>query len=147
MSILKCAEEVLKNTRNVYLCDDLESFIDDYLEFGEETDYQELLHVFMKICEDGFDLSGFELFEIPHYSVYIFYNKYRNQMFDVCIDDFFDTGEYTCIAYIDENNNECVAYTIQEAIEKYNKEVLKDDYIDRLRKYVDNMKQLEETSD
>ena len=65
MKILKCAKEILKNTTEPYR-QEIEYFISDYIHFGDGVDNQDLLAVFSKICEDGFNIQGFELYEIPH---------------------------------------------------------------------------------
>lgn len=116
--ILKCAKTVLASTENFYMCYEIECFIEGYSAEGNGTGYRELLDVFTKICEDGFDMTGFELSEIPHPSVYVFYNEAKNQMFDICINGFCDEGD-VCISYCDDEHNNCVAKTIQEAIINY----------------------------
>ena len=121
--IINCAKLLLANT-TAPLDQNLEMFIADYEEFGDDTDFQDMLEVLARICKEDFDISGFELFEVPHPSVYIFYNEKKKQMFDVCIDDFCKTGEYTCITYINDECDEVAANNIPEAIEKYNKEFL-----------------------
>ena len=121
--ILNCAKLLLENTTEPYH-QDLEMFITDYGEFGDETDFQDMLEVLARICKENFDISGFELYEVPHPSVYTFYNEKKKQMFDVCIDDFCKTDEYACIAYVNDQYNECAVNSIPEAIEKFNKEFL-----------------------
>lgn len=116
--ILKCAKTVLASTENFYMCHEIECFIEGYSAEGNDTGYRELLDVFTKICEDGFDMTGFELSEIPHPSVYAFYNEAKNQMFDICINGFCDEGE-VCITYLNDKHDICASETIQEAIVNY----------------------------
>lgn len=122
-NIINCARKILFNTTEPYR-QDIEYFIEDYQLYQTETDFQNLLNVFSRLDKENFDISEFELYEVPHPSVYVFYNKYKNQMFDICIDNFCNTDEYACIAYINNKNDECVANTIPEAIKKYNREFL-----------------------
>lgn len=121
--VINCAKKILANTSAPYN-QDIEIFIEEYGEFQEETSFQDLLDVFTRLCKEDFDISDFELYEVPHPSVYIFYNEKKNQMFEVCIDDFCKTGEYACISYLNDEYYNCKADTIPEAIRKYNKEFL-----------------------
>lgn len=121
--ILKCAKTVLDNTDNFYMWHEVQCFIEGYSLEGNETGYWELLDVFTKICEDGFDMTGFGLHEIPHPSVYVFYNEAQNQMFDICIDNFLADGE-VCISFCNSEHDHCVVKTIQEAIMNYDKTFL-----------------------
>lgn len=121
--IINCAKQILENTTEPY-CQNIEFFIGDYVEYQDETDFQDLLNVFKRICKEDFDISGFGLYEVPHPSVYIFYNEKKNQMFDVCINNFCKTGEDACISYVNGECENCKADTIQEAIEMYNKDFL-----------------------
>ena len=121
--ILENAKIILNNTNSnnsFYLQQDLELFIEDFSNYGYDTDFIELLDVFEYIATDGFDVTDFELYEIPHPSVYSFYNKTTNQMFDICINNFCNYNQKTYAAYLNKNKNQCYANNITEAIEKYN---------------------------
>ena len=118
MKILKCAKEILKNTTEPYR-QEIEYFISDYIHFGDGVDNQDLLAVFSKICEDGFNIQGFELYEIPHPSVYVFHNESQKTSFDICLHNFCKTGEISCIAYINPENEQRTASTISKAIQRY----------------------------
>lgn len=122
-NIINCATEILSNTSASY-DQDIENFIEDFKIFQDETDFQDLLKVFSKICKDNFDVSGFELYEIPDPSIYIFYNAKAKQMFNICINDFCNTNDFACITYTNEDYDECIATTIPEAIIRYNKNFL-----------------------
>lgn len=121
--IVACAKALLNNTENIYLKQILEYFIDDFSEFEEYTDYQVIYKVIFKICEDGYNTSGFGLEEIPHESVYCFKNKYSKECFDVYLNHFNDSEEEVVIGYTDltdtgyRNFN---AKNIPDAISKYN---------------------------
>lgn len=122
--IIENTKIILSNTENFYLKQDIEFFLDTYIEYGNETDLVDLLEVMTIIANDNYDITGFELHEVPHPSIYVFYNKTKHQMFDVCIDDFNNSGCNTYIAYLDEQNNECHASSIEYAIRNFNKEFL-----------------------
>lgn len=121
-NIINCAEKILSNTSKPYN-QDIKFFIEDYGQFKDDTDFQDLLKVFSKISEQDFDISDFELYEVPHPSVYIFYNAKMKQMFNICINNFCKIDD-ACITYTNENNDESIANSIPEAIMKYNKKFL-----------------------
>ncbi|MBQ8598891.1 MAG: hypothetical protein IJ411_02095 [Oscillospiraceae bacterium] len=69
--IIECAEELLKNTQfNLNLRKALERFIRDAKGVAAPNAdswlVDELRIVISKICEDGYDITGFELRDIPH---------------------------------------------------------------------------------
>lgn len=125
--IIYIANELLKNDIGFYDYE-LEYFIEDFIEMGEETDFQELLYVLQYIANDGYNMEGFEIYEVPHPNVYIFFNEKKQQMFDVCIGCFCPNNTLACAAY----TNQCVsgrdydlflASSISEAVRKYDKEL------------------------
>lgn len=122
--ILKAAKNILKNTtskNSFYLQQDLELFIETFTDMGFDTDFIEFLDVFEYIATDGYDISNFELYEIPHPKVFSFYNHNHHQMFDICIDHFGNNKEKVFASYINDKNQQCFAISIATAIEKYNK--------------------------
>lgn len=70
--------------------------------------------------QDGYELSGFEIYEIPTPTVYIFYNQDKKQMFDIYLEN-----NNAIISYLDKNNNQKTAFNIKQAIENYNINFLK----------------------
>ncbi len=74
--IIDIANELLKNDIGFYDYE-LECFIEDFIEMGEETDFQELLYVLQYIANDGYNMEGFEIYEVPHPNVYIFFNNIK----------------------------------------------------------------------
>lgn len=118
--VLSCAKQLLKNTSKAN-SGDLEYFIEDYEEFGKETGCSDMLMVLEMICEDGFDISNFGLYDIPNPSVYMFYDSVDNKMFNICIEENHNFDKYAYISYIDHENNICIAKSIPIAIKNYNR--------------------------
>lgn len=112
--IVLCAQEILENSVNTYIRRHIEDFIKDYTLNG--CCDEDMLLVLSKIIEDGFDIKGFGLYEIPLKEVYCFYNKEKKQEFHVCLKYFSDIN--ICFGYVDKESNEAAALTIQKAIEK-----------------------------
>ncbi len=125
--IIKIANKLLKNDIGFYDYE-LECFIEDFIEMEEETDFQELLYVLQYIANDGYNMDGFEIYEIPHPNVYIFFNRDKQQMFDVCKGHFCPSNTLVCAAYTSQcvtarNYDLFLTPSISEAIRKYDKEL------------------------
>lgn len=118
--IVDITKELIKNTDNIFYKEDLELFLEDFIDFKEFADRQDLLNVIYTIVQDGYELSGFEIYEIPTSTVYIFYNQDKKQMFDICLEN-----NNAVISYLDDNNNQKTAFNIKHAIENYNINFLK----------------------
>lgn len=122
-NIIKSVKIILENTsksdfQGIFLQQELEYFLNDYIEFGDETDFQDTLKVFTAIAKDGYDIHGFALCEKPHPSIYTFYDNATGQIFDICINHFGNCKFETYVAYMDDNHNECYASSIKEAVSK-----------------------------
>lgn len=130
MDKLQIANELLKNTTNIYLKNQLENYIANmnlYI-YGHisEGDFEILDEgIALDMCityieKEKFDITDWQLFEIPiyyvplQYKTHVFYNSKTKQMFDLAV--FYD-GE-VIPRYI-ANGSEKDATSIQEAIEKY----------------------------
>lgn len=89
--ILNTARTLLKNTRKIYLEEYLRDFISSYEkpegENSEEMDEETLcmMKAMEKICEDGYDISGFGLWENPFEGVFCFYDQKKHLSFDVYV--------------------------------------------------------------
>lgn len=118
--IVNVTKELLKNTDNIFYKEELELFLEDFIDFKEFVDRQDLLNVIYTIVQDGYELSGFEIYEIPTPTVYIFYNQDKKQMFDIYLEN-----NNAIISYLDKNNNQKTAFNIKQAIENYNINFLK----------------------
>ena len=118
--IVDITKELIKNTDNIFYKEDLELFLEDFIDFKEFADRQDLLNVIYTIVQDGYELSGFEIYEIPTSTVYIFYNQDKKQMFDICLEN-----NNAVISYLDDKNNQKTAFNIKHAIENYNINFLK----------------------
>lgn len=116
--IIKCAKTLSKNTDNIYLKNVLEELIIN----GDCFEEDEIYLVVKKICEDGFDITGFRLEEIPHHNVYTFAKEIKElgiyQEFDVYLNYFNGGSDKVTVGYI--GNDACThnAKNIKEAIEK-----------------------------
>lgn len=78
--------------------------------------------VVKKICEDGFDITGFGLEEIPHSCVYTFSKKVKElgvyQEFDIYLDYFNGGLDEVTVGYVGKDSCTHNAKNIKEAIEK-----------------------------
>jgi hypothetical protein len=114
--ILNLAKKILNNTDLIYKAE-LEGFIEDYKNLGENTCYKGMLKVITQILEDGYDVEGFGLYEIPEPHIYIFFNEATEEMFDVTL-----WNGNAAIAYMDDDHMERKAKNISHAINHYSKE-------------------------
>lgn len=116
--VIACAKTLLENTDNYYLKNVLEELIIN----GDCMEEDDIYLVVKKICEDGFDITGFGLEEIPHSSVYTFSKKVKElgvyQEFDVYLDYFNGGSEEVTVGYVGDDSCTHNAKTIKEAIEK-----------------------------
>lgn len=124
MNKLQIANELLKNTTNIYLKNQLENYIANmnlYI-YGHisEGDFETLDEgIALDMCityiaKEKFNITDWQLFEIPIYYAHVFYNPKTKQIFDLAV---FDDGE-VIPRYI-ANGSEKDATSIQEAIKKY----------------------------
>jgi len=121
---LQIANELLKNTTNIYLKNQIENYIanmNGYINgYVSEGDFEILDNgIALDMCityieKEKFDIKDWQLFEIPIYYAHVFYNPKTEQMFDIAV---FADGEVTP-RYISKGN-EKDATSILEAIEKY----------------------------
>lgn len=70
-------------------------------------------HLPLLIANDGYDVSAFELLEIPHPKVFCFGNEEKGEYFDV-VKFFDDKWQFSYI----ENGSNKLAHSIEEAIMK-----------------------------
>lgn len=115
--VITCAKTLLKNTNNYYIKNILEELIIN----GNGMEEDDIYLVVKKICEDGFDITGFGLTEIPHPCVYTFSKNVKAlgvyQEFDVYLDYFNDGSEEVSVGYVGKDSCTHNAKTIKEAIE------------------------------
>ncbi|PEM69295.1 hypothetical protein [Bacillus pseudomycoides] len=122
MEKIEIAEELLKNTSNIYMQKIIQEYrwYCDSLEKGEfECDEDDSLIRFHNcisyIKEEGFDIRGWGLWEIPTFYSHCFYNKHTKEQFDLAV---LKLGE-VIPRYINKYSNEQDAKSIEEAIKKY----------------------------
>jgi len=125
---LQIAKELLKNTTNIYLKKQIDNYIanmNGYIKaYIDEKDFvikDELISLDLCIAyieREKFDITDWELCEIPIYYAHIFYNPKTEKMFNLAV---FEDGE-VIPRYI-KNGNEEDAASIQEAIEKYSTDI------------------------
>ena len=75
-----------------------------------KTDFHTIAEL---IANDGYDVSAFELLEIPHPKVFCFGNEEKGEYFDV-VKFFDDKWQFSYI----ENGSNKLAHSIEEAIMK-----------------------------
>ncbi|PGA62192.1 hypothetical protein [Bacillus pseudomycoides] len=121
MDKLEIANELFKNSYNVYIKEFIEKYLLNFkgLEKGEyenEDDGLIRLHDCISyIKEKDFDIRGWGIWEIPIFYAHVFSNKTTNEFFDLAV---WDIGK-VIPRYIDEHSNEQDAKSIEEAIKKY----------------------------
>lgn len=117
------ANKLMFNTRHV----SLNALLNEYIlniknikKNPKEFDLRlERLHYCIEyIVSLNFDISDWELFEIPINYTYCFFNKKDKKSFDLAV---YDKDDITP-RYLDDSFSECDANTIEEAIEKYTKD-------------------------
>lgn len=74
------------------------------------SDFNEIAEL---IASDGYDISGFELLEIPHPKVFCFGNEEKREYFDV-VKIFDDKWQFSYI----KNSANHLAHSIKEAVMK-----------------------------
>ena len=120
---LKIANELNVNSTNVYIKELLENYMerikdpDEYEGFDDEN----LIKLHDCICYlvekvKNFDISGWELYEIPVDNTHCFFNQTKNQAFDLIFEGLGHVEPY----YIDQNGNQQIADTISDAITSFN---------------------------
>ncbi|GAF66420.1 putatice ATPase [Bacillus sp. TS-2] len=113
------ANELLKNTTNEYLKVFITNYILNMEELENGYDGDEDLIRFHNcityIEKEKFDITGWELFEIPIFYAHCFRNEKTNQNFDLAV---WEIGE-VIPRYLDDNFNEQDSKSIQEAIDNY----------------------------
>ncbi|MGZ9869566.1 hypothetical protein ACU3L3_14200 [Priestia endophytica] len=121
MNKLRIAEELLKNTTPDQLGTLLKNYIFNMREL-KQVKYKEedeklarLYNCIAYIEKENFDITGWALVEIPISFCYCFYNKSTDESFDLKV---WDTGRVVPI-YLDNEQDDREANSIQEAIEKY----------------------------
>lgn len=70
----------------------------------------------------SFDVSNYELFEIPDADIYCFRNIYTNERFDVYLNNYNGNGKDCTFGYVGCGNKgfvSCDAETAEEAIKNY----------------------------
>ncbi|PDY14160.1 hypothetical protein COO16_04150 [Bacillus pseudomycoides] len=122
MEKIEIAEELLKNTPNIYMqkiiqeyrwyCDSIEK---GEFESDEDTTLIRFHNCISYIKEVGFDIRGWGLWEIPIFYSHCFYNKHTKEQFDLAV---LKLGE-VIPRFINHCSNEQDANSIQEAIENY----------------------------
>lgn len=121
MNKIQIAHALFKNTTNIYLENLLENYIAN-MDLGTAEDDFDIHDEWMGIdkCVSylqsvSFDMSDWELYEIPIHFTYCFLNAKTEQNFDLVLSD---DGQVNP-SYVDSNSNQQIAPSIQEAIEKY----------------------------
>lgn len=128
MTKLQIANELLKNTENIYLKNYLENYIanmNGYISGHISENDFEILDggialdlIFNYIEKENFNITGWQLIEIPIYFVHIFHNPLTKQAFELHV---LEDGQ-VIPRYI-SNGNEKDATIIQEAIERYETDI------------------------
>lgn len=119
----KIAVKLMLNTSNVSLNELLSEYILNIEEIKKnpknfDSELKKLHYCIEYIKSVNFDVSNWELSEIPINYSYCFFNKKDKKSFDLAV---YDKNDITP-RYLDGSFSECDANTIEEAIEKYTKD-------------------------
>lgn len=118
-NVLKIAEVIKNNTTSHPLKDWIEDMIlNVHLAKVEIDDYLYLYDVFKFIMEDGYNISNFEFYELPHELVYVFYNDKTNEMFDIIVEEY--ENDFKIFAeYLNDDRQSVKTKNIKEAIDGF----------------------------
>ncbi|WP_350303364.1 hypothetical protein [Bacillus pumilus] len=111
MGQIDIANELLKNTQNKYIKQFISEHISNYS--LESIDLVRFHKCITYIQKQGFDIKGWELFEIPMPDIYCFYNAKTRQSFDLTIMNDLQVHSQ----FIDETGNGQIALSIHQAIQ------------------------------
>ena len=114
--IINRVKNIMGFANNLHIYD-IPEIKENYIPFesqNEDSDKDDYDLVAELIAADEYDITGFQLLEIPHPKVFCFGNPDENKYFDVV--KFFD--DKWQFSYIENSNNKS-AHSIREAIEKY----------------------------
>lgn len=114
MTHFEIANELLKNSKNDYI----KEFITNYILYKTEYEYGNDMcfhNCISYIEKENFDITGWELSEVPISYVFCFYNEHKKAAFDLMVSN---TGE-VIPQYLDSDQNDQQAKTIQEAINNF----------------------------
>lgn len=111
--VIACAKKLLKSTP---IC--MQDVLEELIRNGDCMEEEDIYRVVKKICEDGFDITGFGLEEIPHPCVYVFSKGEGTdmRMFDVYLDHFHGGEEDVTVGYVGDDGCTHDAKSIAEAI-------------------------------
>lgn len=115
MSSIKEVKKIMNFGENFCMCDVSEIdedhiHLESWNEDVEKTDFDLVAEL---IAEDGYDISDFELIEIPHPKIFCFANEKENKYFDV-VKIFDDKWQFS---YVKDSTN-VLAHSIEEAVTK-----------------------------
>lgn len=115
MNRVEAVKKMMGLGDNFHMCDVSEvSERGIHLEsWNEDVSSDEFNQIALLIAEDHYDITGFELIEIPHPRVFCFGNMATKQFFDVV--KFSDKWQFS---FLKNANNE-LATSIEEAIRKF----------------------------
>ena len=115
MSSIEAVKKMMGFSENTHMCD-ISEITEDHIHlesWNEEVPKSEFDEIAEVIANDGYDISGFELIEIPHPECFCFGNSKTNEYFDVV--KFWDNKWQ--FSYIKDSSN-ALATSIAEAIQK-----------------------------
>lgn len=119
MNKIEIANELLKNTKNIYLKDFIKTYIKNIHNIEQnKCKRKELIRLdncISYIEKVNFNITDWGLWEIPIFYAHCFYKDKTKQMFDLAV---WYIGE-VIPRYLDANCNEEDAESIEEAIQKY----------------------------
>jgi len=115
MSSIEAVKKMMVFSENTHMCD-ISEITEDHIHlesWNEDVPKSEFDEIAEVIANDGYDISGFELIEIPHPKCFCFGNLKTNEYFDVV--KFWDNKWQ--FSYIKDSSN-ALATSIAEAIQK-----------------------------
>lgn len=115
MSRIDDVRKIMGFGKNFHMCD-VSEITEDHIHlesWDEDVPKSDFELVAELIANDGYDISGFELLEIPHPQIFCFGNEEKGEYFDV-VKIFDDKWQFS---YIKNSANE-LAHSIEEACTK-----------------------------
>lgn len=112
-------KELISNTTTIQYRQILQNHLESNL-IGL-GDWKRMDSVISYIYEDGYDITGFQLYDIPHKHMYSFYNESTNSIFYIYIEDFNGNGNAVIAGYINDESCTADALNIKDAIDKNKK--------------------------
>lgn len=120
MNTIEKVKEIMGFGSNFHMCD-VSEITEEYVHlesWNEDVKKDDFDMIAKLIADDGYNIEGFELLEIPHPKVFCFGNCNIEQFFDV-VKFWDDKWQFSYLKGSENGLRNELAHSIQEAVEKY----------------------------